>query len=149
MNLVGSDRGKTAMFCPREVNHFRLSWVDTQRCNAIMVGSTMLLSVYMPHSGRDEEDYIEALETVRATLTEGKKAGTVDFTIGGDFNIEFVLDNVDVRTRSLMRKMRWLQRSKDFNCTLTSTWTNNEDNREFHTWRAWDLESAEGSSTAS
>ena len=25
---------------------------------------------------------------------------------------------------------------KNFNCTVT-TWTNNEDNREFHTWRAW------------
>ena len=25
----------------------------------------------------------------------------------------------------------------DSNCTETSTWTNNEDSREFHTWRAW------------
>ena len=33
----------------------------------------------MLHSGRNEEDYIEALETVRATLTEGKNAGAVDF----------------------------------------------------------------------
>ena len=29
-------------------------------------------------------DYIEGLETVRATLTEGRKAGAVDFFIGGD-----------------------------------------------------------------
>ena len=29
----------------------------------------MLLSIYMPHSGRDEEGYIEALEKVRATWT--------------------------------------------------------------------------------
>ena len=34
-------------------------------------------------------------------------------------------------------KIRWLQLLKDFDCTVTSTWTNNEDNREFHTWRAW------------
>ena len=26
---------------------------------------------------------------------------------------------------------------EDFNCTVTSTWTNNENHREFHTWRAW------------
>ena len=39
----------------------------------------MLLSVYMPHSGRDEVDFIEALESVRATLMEGKRMGTVDF----------------------------------------------------------------------
>ena len=39
----------------------------------------MLLPVFMPHSGRDEEDDIEALETVRASLTEGRKAGAVDF----------------------------------------------------------------------
>ena len=41
----------------------------------------MLLSVYMPHSGRDEEDYIEALETVR--------------TISCDSNIELKLGNAD------------------------------------------------------
>ena len=48
-----------------------------------------LLSVYMPHSGRDEEDYIEALETVRATLTEDRETGATDLFIGGDLNIEF------------------------------------------------------------
>ena len=44
-----------------------------------MVETMMLHSVYMPHSGRDEEDFIEAIETVTATLTEGGKAGAVDF----------------------------------------------------------------------
>ena len=33
-------------------------------------------------------------------------------------------------------KMRWLQLLKEFNCTVTSTWTNNDDNCECHTWRA-------------
>ena len=47
----------------------------------------MLLSVYLPHSCRDEGDHIEALVSVRGTLTEGKKAGAVDFFIGGDINI--------------------------------------------------------------
>ena len=47
-------------FCARErVNHFRRSWVDRDRLTAIVMGTMMLLSVYMPHSGRDEEDYIE------------------------------------------------------------------------------------------
>ena len=35
----------------------------------------------MPLSGRDEEDYIEAVETVRATLIEGRRAGAVVFFI--------------------------------------------------------------------
>ena len=42
----------------------------------------MLLSVYMPHSGYDEVDYIEASESVRATLTEARSEGAVDFFIG-------------------------------------------------------------------
>ena len=41
----------------------------------------MLLSVYMPHIGRDEVDYIEALELVRATLMEGKRMGAIDFLL--------------------------------------------------------------------
>ena len=84
MNVPGSiaywiDHGRTAILCPREVNHFRRSWVDNERCTAILVGSTMLLSVYMPRSGRDEVDYIEALGSVRATLMEGKRMVAVDF----------------------------------------------------------------------
>ena len=33
--------------------------------------------------------------------------------------------------------MGWLQPLQYFNCNVTSTWTENEDNREFYTWRAW------------
>ena len=95
MNVSGyivydNDHGRTAILCPPEVDHLRRSWADHERCNTIMVGSTMLLSIYIPHSGRDEEDYIEALETVRAALTEGRKAGAVDFFVGYDLNIEFI-----------------------------------------------------------
>ena len=60
-----------------------------------------MLSVYMPHSGRDEEDYIEALESVRATLTGEKRAGAADFFIGGDLNIELRLDNIDNEQQGL------------------------------------------------
>ena len=35
------------------------------------------------------------------------------------------------------KKTRRLQLLKKCNCTATSTWTNNDDNRELHTWRAW------------
>ena len=77
--MYGTDHGRTAILCPREVNHFRRSWVDNDRCSAILVGSKKLLSVYMPHSGGDEVDYIEALESVRDTLMEGKRMGAVDF----------------------------------------------------------------------
>ena len=62
---------------------------DNERCTAIIVGS--MLSVKMPHSDRDEEDYIEALETVRATLIEEKRAGAVDFFTGGELNIELTI----------------------------------------------------------
>ena len=34
----------------------------------------MLLPVCVPHSGREEEDHIEALGVVRTILTEGMKA---------------------------------------------------------------------------
>ena len=63
----------------------------------------MLLSVYLPHSGRDEKDYIEALETVRCTLTEERKAAAVDFFLGGDLSIEFRLDNTDGDFQSFNR----------------------------------------------
>ena len=49
----------------------------------------MILSVYLPHSGYDEEDYFATLEAV------GKKLGAVDFFIGGDINIELKLEPGD------------------------------------------------------
>ena len=108
--------------------------------------------------GRDEEDYIEALETVRATLTEEKKAGAADFFIGGDIKLKLGsagedlhgLDSIewydlygpeckgggeDVTTYE--KKIRWLQLLNEFNCTAKSTWTNNDCNREYHTLRSW------------
>ena len=112
----------------------------------------MLFSENVPHSGQDEEDHIDALETVRATLIEGRKAGAVDFFIGVDINIELRLGNAgedlhgfasiewcgqygpecedggeDVITYE--KEIRW----------LPSTWTNseNEANRQHHTWQAW------------
>ena len=90
----GNDHGKTAILCPREVNHFRRSLVDHERCTAIMVGSMLLLSVHMPHhSGHGVEDYMKALETVRAALTKGRKAGATDFFVGVDLNIEYRMDS--------------------------------------------------------
>ena len=58
-----------------------------------MFASTMLLSVYMPHSGHGVEDDIKALETVSAILTESRKAGAVDFIVDGSINIELRLGN--------------------------------------------------------
>ena len=87
---VPTDHCRTAILCLLEVDHFRRSRVDNDRCTAILVGSTMLLSVCMPHSGRDEVDYIEALVSLRVTLTERKREG--GFCIGGDLNLELKLD---------------------------------------------------------
>ena len=44
--------------------------------------------------GHEEEDHIEALETVRNVMTEGRMAGVVDFYIGGDINIQMTLGNI-------------------------------------------------------
>ena len=41
------------------------------------------------------------------------------------------------RTSFLMRKLRWFQLLKDFNCTVTSTWVDADDRGECHTGRAW------------
>ena len=56
-------------------------------------GGIVELSVLMPHSGRDQEDYIEALAVVRNIMTEGKMGGSVDFYIGGEIDIEMKLGN--------------------------------------------------------
>ena len=154
--VCGRDHGRTAILCPRDVNHFRRSWVDHERCTAILVGSSMLLSVCLPHSGRDEVDDIE---TVRNVMTEGRMAGAVDFYIGGDINVDVRLGDADEDLQGLdsivwygmyapeckgggedvitYGKMRLLQLLKEFLCTVTSTWTNNDDKCEHRTWRAW------------
>ena len=119
----------------------------------------MLLSVHITHSGYDEVDNIEASESVRAILTERKREGAVDFFIGGDLNIELKLDMADDEHQGLdsiewygmyglecrgggedttaCEKNELVPTTARLNCTVTSTWTNNEDNREIHTWRAW------------
>ena len=72
----GCDHGRTAILCPRQVGHFRRTWVDAERCTAILVGLSMLLSVYMPHSGHDEEDCIQTLEALRRIMNDATSGAT-------------------------------------------------------------------------
>ena len=46
----------------------------------ILVGAMMILSVYLPHSGFDEEDYFATLEAVRNIMDEEKKLGALIFS---------------------------------------------------------------------
>ena len=116
----------------------------------------MILSVYLSHSGYDEEDYFATLEAVRDITGEGKKLGAVDFFIGGDINIELKLEPGDEDLQGLdgidwcgiygpeylggnedaityEKKCRWLQLLRDFDCTVTSTWVDAENVGECHT----------------
>ena len=48
----------------------------------------------------------------------------------------------EARTRPLTRNNHEGSKPlQDFDCIVTSTWANNEDNREFHMWRAGGLRS--------
>ena len=160
--MYGRDlvKKKTAILCPRQVSQFRRSWVSHARCTAIFVGAMMILSIYLPHSGHDEEDHIANLEAVRDIMGEGKKLGAVDFFIGGDINIELKLELGDEDLQGLdgtdwygifglecleggedvityEKKLRWLQLLRDFDCTVTSTFVDDKNLGECHTWRAW------------
>ena len=55
------------------------------------------------YSGFDKVDYTGALESVRATLMEEKRAGAVDFFIGADLNTEPTLDIADDEHQGLDR----------------------------------------------
>ena len=84
---------------------------------------------------------------MRTILTEGRKAGAVDFFVGGDINIELRLGNAGEDLHGLdsiewyglygpvckgreedvityEKKIRWPQLLKKINCTVTSTWAN-------------------------
>ena len=158
--VYGRDLAKTAILCPRHANPFRRSWISHERFTAILVGSTMILSVYMPHSGRYEKEYIATLEAVRDIMSEGKNMGAVDFFIGGDINIELKLepdhedhqglDGIDwygiygpecLGERedfiTYEKKIRWLQLLRQFGCVVTNTWVEKGNPEECYTWRAW------------
>ena len=92
--VYGTDHGRTAILCPPKVNHFRRSWVDRDRCTAIMVCSTILFSVYMPQSGRDE-NHIEGFGDGR-----GRKRVPLNSLFAVILSIEFQLDNTMVNTQA-------------------------------------------------
>ena len=153
--VYGRDLGNAAILCPRQVKHFRRSWVSHDRITAILVGSAMIMSVYMPHSGYDEEEYSATLDAVRHSLMEGKNLGAEVFFIGGDINIALILDDDhedsidwygiygpecrggegDIFTYE--KKWRWLQLLRELRCAVTSTWVEGREYDECFTWRAW------------
>ena len=48
----------------------------------------MALSVYCPHGGYDEVDYVTTLEGIRVIMEEGRGMGAKDFFVGGDLHTE-------------------------------------------------------------
>ena len=153
--VYGRDLGKTATLCPRQVKHFRRSWVSHDRVTAILAGSAMIMSVYMPHRGYDEEEYSATLDAVRNTLMECKTLGAEHFFIGGYINIALKFDDGhedsidwyaiygseshgrDGDIITYEKKLRWLQLFREFRCAVTSTWVEGKSYDECFTWRAW------------
>ena len=73
--VCGRDHVKTAVLCPRQVGQFRRSRAGHERCTAILVATMMILSVYLPHGGYDEEDHVALLQGVRVIMEEVKGTG--------------------------------------------------------------------------
>ena len=59
------------------------SWECHERCTAVLIGSLMFLSIYMPHGGYDAENCITEFERVNM-IEEGKALEVKDFLIGRD-----------------------------------------------------------------
>ena len=89
-----------------------------------------------PPSWWDHRCYIEALEAVRTTLIEGRKAGAFAFFIGGDIKIGLRFGNAG-EDHHLREEHDFYKMLKEFNCTVTSIWTDDDDNREYYTLRDW------------
>ena len=128
------------------MGHARPSWL------------LLILSVYLPRGGYDEENYVATLG-VRIITEEGTATGAKDF-IGGDINIELKLGAGSDEFEGLDsigwyglhgpacrgggedevtcdKKIRWLQQVNDFNCTVTGPWVDAHDPGDCHTWRGW------------
>ena len=58
---------------------------------AVLIGTSMILSVYMSHGGYDEENLFTDLETVKIIMEEGKKMAAKDF-IGRELTVELKLE---------------------------------------------------------
>ena len=107
MKVLGSvrygwDGGKTAILRLRQVSQVRKSWECHERCTAVLIDSVMMLSVYMPHGGYDEEkNYIAELEIVKIIMEEGKNGSQGLLFVGGDLNIELKLEGVNGNFRVL------------------------------------------------
>ena len=73
--MNGCDQCKTAILCPGQVCQVCRSWESYERCTAILVGSMMVLSDYMPRGGYDEENSIAELEIVKIIMEEENMGG--------------------------------------------------------------------------
>ena len=71
----------------------------------------------MLHSGYDEVDNIEPSESVRATQTEGKISGAVDFLIGGGLGFELGITFLrSPRSKGVNSKLRSASRAGPDGC---------------------------------
>ena len=79
----------------KQVCQVRRSWDRNGGRTAVLLGSMMILSVFVPHGGYDEENYIAELEIVKIVMEKGGQITAEDFFNGGDLNIELKRDGGD------------------------------------------------------
>ena len=81
--------GKQPFCHPRQLCQNCRSWgKNHKRYTAVLIGPMMVITVYNPHGGDDEEDNIAELELVKIIMDEEREVGGKGFLIGGELIIE-------------------------------------------------------------
>ena len=116
-------------------------WRSEERCTAVLFGAILVMAIYRPDCKNDMDVYETFILSVTKLLREGRRAGTKEFFITGDLNVELGLlctDEDDIgefkemygplcwqgceRDHGVFRKLIWCGIMKEFNCKV-STWS--------------------------
>ena len=109
-----------------------------ERCAAVLFGAVLVKAVYAPDCKKDLDVCETLIVCVTSILREGRRAGAKDFYIIGDLNVELGLlcTDEDDEMYGLLcwqggendhggfKKLIWYGIMKEFNCKVTSTWSN-------------------------
>ena len=86
--------GSAALLVPYNLSCIERAWQERKLITAVLMEMCMIVCIYTPHRGRENEEYFQFMDELMMILNERKQLGAKRFFIAGDgFSVEIGMED--------------------------------------------------------
>ena len=131
----GSKSGFATLLVSKQICTIKRSWRHEERRTANLFWSALVMDVYAPDSSKDMELYEACVSSILRILREGRRCKTVlhhwrpQRVAGDEMYGPLCWQRYD-HDPGRYKKIMWYSIMKEFNCKVSSTWSNDDRTKD-------------------